>query len=51
MTELTIEYAIQRELSLEEQGVALEFVCFLKENHLSFTKITVPIGKIKYIIG
>lgn len=36
MTELNIEYAIQRELSPEEQEVALEFVHFLKENQFSF---------------
>lgn len=36
MTDPSIENDIQRELSTEEQEVALEFVCFLKENHLSF---------------
>ena len=38
MTELTIEYHIQRELSPEEQKVAMEFVRFLKEQHLTFYK-------------
>lgn len=38
MTELTIEYHIQKKLSPNEQEVALEFVRFLKENHLSFFK-------------
>ena len=38
MTELTIEYYIQRELSPEEQEVAMDFVHFLKEKHLSFFK-------------
>lgn len=38
MAELDIENDIQRELSLEEQEVALEFVRFLKENHLGFYK-------------
>lgn len=38
MTELTIEYHIQRELSPKEQEVALAFVQFLKKNQLSFYK-------------
>ena len=38
MRELTIEDYIYRELSLEEQKVALEFVRFLKDNHLTFYK-------------
>lgn len=38
MVELNIEDYIQRELSLEEQEVAMEFVRFLKENQLSFYK-------------
>lgn len=38
MTDPSIENDIQRELSLEEQEVALEFVRFLKENHLGFYK-------------
>lgn len=38
MAELTIEDYIQRELSLEEQKVAMDFVRFLKENQLSFHK-------------
>ena len=37
---LTIEDYIQRELSLEEQQVANEFVCFLKEKQLEFYKDT-----------
>lgn len=36
MAELNIEYDIQRGLSSEEQEVAMDFVRFLKENHLSF---------------
>lgn len=38
MVELDIEYFIQKELSLEEQEVAIEFVRFLKDNHLNFYK-------------
>ncbi len=38
MTELTIEYYIQRELSLSDQEVAMEFVGFLKDNNLRFYK-------------
>lgn len=38
MGELNIEDYILRELSLEEQQVAMSFVCFLKDNHLSFYK-------------
>ena len=38
MTERNIEYHIQRELSPEEQDVAMDFVHFLKENHLGFYK-------------
>ena len=38
MVDFSIEYYIQRELSLDEQKVALEFVRFLKENHLGFYK-------------
>lgn len=38
MVDFSIEYYIQRELSLDEQKVALEFVSFLKENNLSFYK-------------
>lgn len=38
MGELNIEDYILRELSLEEQKVAMSFVCFLKDNHLSFYK-------------
>ena len=35
---MAIEEYIYRELSSEEQKVAMEFVHFLKENHLSFYK-------------
>lgn len=38
MVDFGIEYYIRRELSLDEQEVALEFVRFLKENNLSFYK-------------
>lgn len=38
MVELNIEDYIHRELSSEEQKVAMSFVCFLKDNHLSFYK-------------
>ncbi len=38
MAELTIEDYIQRELSLEEQKVAMDFVSFLKDNNLRFYK-------------
>ena len=38
MCELTIEEYIIRELSLEEQKVAIEFVHFLKEQQLEFYK-------------
>ncbi len=38
MVDFGIEYYIQRELLLDEQEVALEFVRFLKENRLSFYK-------------
>lgn len=38
MQELTIEDYIYKELSSEEQKVAIEFVRFLKENHLDFYK-------------
>ena len=51
MTELTIEYAIQRELSPEEQEVALELVCFLKENQLSFYKDNGAYWKDKLYFG
>ena len=36
MAEHNIEYNIQSKLSPEEQEVAMDFVCFLKENQLSF---------------
>lgn len=38
MPELNIELDIHRELIQEEQEIALEFVRFLKDNHLSFHK-------------
>lgn len=38
MVDFGIEYYIQRELSLDEQNVALEFVRFLKEKQLNFYK-------------
>lgn len=38
MVELNIEDYIHRELSSEEQKVAMSFVCFLKDNYLSFYK-------------
>ncbi len=38
MTELNIELDIHRELIPEEQEIALEFVRFLKDNHLEFHK-------------
>lgn len=38
MSELNIDEYIDRELSAEEQNVAIEFVRFLKENHLEFYK-------------
>ena len=38
MAELNIEDYIRRELSLDEQEVAMNFVCFLKDNYLSFYK-------------
>ena len=38
MIQPSIEDYIGRELLLDEQEVALEFICFLKDNHLSFYK-------------
>lgn len=38
MAEHNIEYNIQSKLSPEEQEVAMDFVCFLKENQLSFQR-------------
>ena len=38
MQELTIEEYIYKELALEEQNTAIEFVSFLKDNHLTFYK-------------
>ena len=38
MVDFGIEYYIRRELSLDEQNVALEFVRFLKEKQLNFYK-------------
>lgn len=38
MQELTIEEYIAKELSSEEQKTALEFVRFLRDNHLAFYK-------------
>lgn len=38
MVELSIEDYIRRELPFEEQEVAMSFVSFLKDNHLSFYK-------------
>ncbi len=38
MVELNIEEYICRELSSEEQKVAMSFVCFLKDKHLTFYK-------------
>lgn len=38
MVELSIEDYIHRELSSEEQEVAMSFVCFLRDNHLSLYK-------------
>lgn len=38
MVELNIEEYICRELSSEEQKVAMSFVCFLKDKHLTFHK-------------
>jgi len=41
MQELTIEEYIGRELSLEEQYVAKDFICYLKEKKLVFLKTMV----------
>lgn len=38
MIELTIEDYIYRELSMDEQIIAIDFVSFLKDNRLSFYK-------------
>ena len=38
MQELTIEEYINRELSSEEQYVAKDFICYLKEKKLVFYK-------------
>lgn len=47
MAVLNIEYDIQKELSLEEQEVAMEFIRFLKDNHFSFIKDNGPYWKDK----